>query len=195
MPSHQHQIEFGEVYRRGEHKVERWDLRYLRLLDDEFVGVKSWSKDPKTHVAAGLVNPHNRLVVTGYNGFPAGIEDSPDRLALNDIRHGLTAHAERNVLDLAPDTYLYGYTMYCTYVPCLPCVVSMASKKITRFVAIDPQFDLLVYEPSDWRHKWTWGLELFREAGIEYTFYTHDEVWTSLEKSVSSEEPADDIPF
>ena len=33
------------------------------------------SKDPNTQVGACIVNPENRIVSVGYNGFPAGCDD------------------------------------------------------------------------------------------------------------------------
>ena len=55
--------------------LSKWDLRWIRQAEE----VKTWSKDPSTKVGCIFVR-NNRLVSSGYNGFPSGILDSEIRL-------------------------------------------------------------------------------------------------------------------
>jgi dCMP deaminase len=56
----------------------------LTLWDERFLEVArlaaGWSKDPRAQVGAVLVDVQKRIASVGYNGFPSGVEDSPDRL-------------------------------------------------------------------------------------------------------------------
>ena len=54
--------------------LDKWDQRWLDIAGQ----VSSWSKDPSTKIGAIAVKD-KRLVATGYNGFPRGIEDTEDR--------------------------------------------------------------------------------------------------------------------
>src|ERR1051326_2813900 len=56
-------------------RKEKWDRRFLELAKH----VSSWSKDPSTKVGAVIVDANRRVVATGYNGFPRGVEDTPER--------------------------------------------------------------------------------------------------------------------
>ena len=40
--------------------------------------VSSWSKDPSKKIGCIAVKDR-RIIATGFNGFPKGIEDLPDR--------------------------------------------------------------------------------------------------------------------
>ena len=60
--------------------------------------VAMWSKDPSTAIGAIAVSQDRRILSTGYNGFPAGIEDSEDRLNDRDEKYKYVIHAEKNCI-------------------------------------------------------------------------------------------------
>ena len=72
----------------------RWDRHFLQaaLLQ------ATMSKDPSTQVGAVIVGPDRRIRATGFNGFPRGIADTPQRLNDRDTKLGLVVHAELNAL-------------------------------------------------------------------------------------------------
>ena len=51
-------------------ELNKWDERFVRIAFE----VATWSKDPGTKVGAVLV-ADRRIIASGYNGFPQGIED------------------------------------------------------------------------------------------------------------------------
>ena len=51
----------------------KWDKRFLRIAQE----VSSWSKDPSKQIGA-VATLDNRIVATGYNGFPSSIDDNAD---------------------------------------------------------------------------------------------------------------------
>ena len=75
--------------------------------DDYFMSVaylsSMRSKDPSTQVGACIVNPENRIVGIGYNGFPTGCSDDDlpwDRVADSelDTKYPYVCHAEVNAI-------------------------------------------------------------------------------------------------
>lgn len=55
--------------------IGKWDGRFLDLA----VLVGEWSKDPSTKVGAVLVRPDRTIAAVGFNGFPRGVLDHPER--------------------------------------------------------------------------------------------------------------------
>lgn len=140
--------------------LSNWDTRFMDLA--HFIA--SWSKDPTTKVGAVIVGNNQHQISLGYNGFPAGIRDTPERLNNRDVKHLLTQHAERNALDNATfDTRTA--TLYCTQIPCTKhgCSLSVISKGIHRVVCPP------VPEKEPWNTDARETERLFAEAGIKLT--------------------------
>mmetsp|Transcript_81811 Transcript_81811/g.128843 ORF Transcript_81811/g.128843 Transcript_81811/m.128843 type:complete len:218 (+) Transcript_81811:59-712(+) len=84
------------------------------------------SKDPSTQVGACIVNPENRIVGIGYNGFPSGISDdklpwtreAPDPL---DTKYMYVCHAEMNAILNRNTSDTKDCRLYCTLFPCNEC--------------------------------------------------------------------------
>ena len=119
----------------------------------------SWSKDPAVGVGAVLVSPDLRQVSWGFNGFPTGIDDSPERLANVAVKNGFMIHAELNaLLNAAVD--ITGWTMYCTKHPCKECALAIIQKRIRRVVAP------AIMKNSKWYDNQVKAHDLFMEARI-----------------------------
>ena len=56
-------------------KELKWHKRFLEI--SEFIS--TWSKDPSTKVGAVIADIDNRIVSTGYNGFPKNVKDTKAR--------------------------------------------------------------------------------------------------------------------
>jgi dCMP deaminase len=104
------------------------DERFMQSAE-AWAGI--WSKDPSTKVGACAVGDTPNLVAFGYNGFPPGIADTPERLADRDTRLALTIHAEPNAL--ANATFPVR-TLYVTRHPCERCALVIASCRTVRRV-------------------------------------------------------------
>lgn len=135
--------------------MEKWDLRFLELADH----IAQWSKDPRTKVGAVIVDEKKRVVSVGYNGFPRGVDDTPDRYEDRPTKHLYVAHAERNALDNAP-LMVDGCTIYVPLVPCNECAKSIIQKGITRVVSYVPERDGTGFN-------WDITTAMFIEAGVE----------------------------
>ena len=139
---------------------EKWDRRFLELAEH----IAQWSKDPRTQVGSVIVDDKKRVVSLGYNGFPRGVDDIPERYADRTIKHMYVAHAERNALDNAP-LMVDGCTLYTTLFPCMECAKSIIQKGITRVVSHD-------YEEDNDKFGWSYTFQMFIEAGVEFKLLT-----------------------
>jgi dCMP deaminase len=135
--------------------MTNWDQRYFVLAHH----VAQWSKDPSTQVGAVIVGRDRRNITIGYNGFPPGIEDSPERLLDKNTKYAMTQHAERNALDNAHFD-LEGSTLAVTMFPCNECAKSIVSRGIKRVITPPP----LDREP--WKSSAEWTRQMFNEVGI-----------------------------
>lgn len=140
----------------------KWDRRYIELAEH----VAKWSKDPSTQTGAVIVRPDNTIAGIGYNGFPKGIEDLPERYSDRELKYSLIIHCEMNAVLNAAES-VRGYTLYTwPFHSCDRCAVHMITSGITRVVA--PRC------PEDKADRWVPILEkskaLFEEAGVTFDF-------------------------
>ena len=112
-------------------EYSHWDLRYLELARL----VAGWSKDPSTQVGAVVVRPDNSVASLGYNGFPRGIVDAPERYEDRDTKYSYIVHAEMNAV-LSAHTNVRGCTLYTwPLLSCDRCSVHMIQAGLVRVVA------------------------------------------------------------
>lgn len=71
-----------------------WQIRFVRLAEM----VAKWSKDPSTQVGSVIVRPDKIVVGMGYNGFPRGLDDSPDLYEMKDVKQARVIHSEMNAI-------------------------------------------------------------------------------------------------
>jgi dCMP deaminase len=115
----------------NETNLNNWDRRFLNLA--KFIA--SWSKDPSTQVGSVIVDPKKRIIATGFNGLPAGVEDSIHRLHTREVKYDMVVHAERNaIIDAKRD--LSGMTIYVwPIMPCSVCASMIIQAGIKRVIA------------------------------------------------------------
>ena len=118
-------------------KLDHWDHRFLALA--EFIS--KWSKDPSTQVGAVITHTKSRRIVsTGFNGFPAGVEDAPARLFDRSTKYEMIVHAEQNALMFA-GSRTEGCTLYVVpLAPCARCAALIIQAGIVRVVSPPPDF-------------------------------------------------------
>lgn len=133
--------------------MSKWSDRFLALAEH----VAEWSYDPSTKVGAVIVDSKNRVVSIGYNGFPRGIKDLPERYNNREQKLLFVCHAERNALDNAPCS-VEGCTLYIPLLPCNECAKSIIQNGIKKVVT---------YKPTR-EDKFNWDITrtMFQEAGV-----------------------------
>ncbi len=142
--------------------LDKWDQRFFDLAGY----ISHWSKDPSTKVGSVVVDPKSkRIVSTGFNGFPAGVEDRNDRLEDRAVKYEMVVHAEQNAL-VAAGPGAQGATLYVTPLPpCARCAVIIIQAGIKRVVCPPPD---LMREP--WATQSRIAEEMFAEAGVDVDY-------------------------
>jgi dCMP deaminase len=141
--------------------LDKWDRRYLGLA----AHIRGWSKDPRGRVGAVIVAPElNRIVATGFNGFPMRIEDDMDRLSDKPTKLDMMVHAEQSAL-LFAGREARGCTLYVVGKPvCNHCAVLSIQAGIRRVVAAAPRHGT----SSEWDRRGHISARLFAEAGLRF---------------------------
>ena len=143
-------------------EIERWDMRFLELADT----IRKWSKDPSRKIGAIAVRDR-KILATGYNGFPKGIEDTAERYNNREIKYRYVVHAEMNCIynAAANGISLKDSTLYIQGLPvCGDCALGRIQAGVSRVVAISGS------TPDRWKEAIDKTDEIFKEAGIVYEF-------------------------
>ena len=150
----------------------KWDARFMRLAKE----ISTWSKDPSSQIGAVIVNDERRILSTGYNGFPRGIEDTEERLNNKEEKYPRIVHAELNALLGAlyngvsvKDAILYVYGLPV----CADCTKSVIQAGIKRVVV-----NMSALDNEKWAKQWNEiSKPMFQEAGVSIS-YLNTEHWS-----------------
>lgn len=143
---------------------QKWDYRGLMMARHI---AEAWSKDPSTKVGAVIMAPDHRPLSWGYNGLPAGITDTDERLNNREVKLAITLHAEHNAILLAPGSVEGGHLYVWPFPPCAHCAAVISQAKISRVIFPDQQFWGLE-SASRWAWSFDLGKEILIEKKIEY---------------------------
>ncbi len=103
-----------------------WDEYFMAIAKV----VATRSPDEDTKVGCVLVDDRNRIIGTGYNGHPRGIDGKPTS---RPDKYRWMIHAEQNAI-LFATRRLENATVYCTHLPCPNCALSLVAVGIRRIV-------------------------------------------------------------
>ena len=143
-------------------------LKYARLakfMADEF------SKDSSTKVGALALDPQSyRILATGYNGFPHGIDESIPERWERPIKYEYVEHAERNVIynAAAEGIALKGAALIVTALPCTNCARGVIQTRMSRVITWRPDEQSEFWQR--WKDSFNLSLSMFKEAGVEVVF-------------------------
>ena len=119
------------------------DQYFLNILH----AVAERSTCPRRQVGAIITTEDGRILATGYNGPPRGIEHCNESPCLGrydppgDSRRCAAVHAEMNALlqcwrlDLA-------HSLYVSCTPCFTCAKTIANTNIKRIICLEPYADV-----------------------------------------------------
>ena len=143
--------------------MQTWIKRYF----DQAKLAASWSKDPSTKVGAFIADADGNPVSSGFNGFPRGMKDTPERLNNREFKYRHTLHAEDNCMSFANRQYFDGCTIYITHPPCVNCLCRMKQRRLLNVVCLSGS--------EDFKLRWYTSAEevkdLATELGISLTIY------------------------
>lgn len=132
----------------------------------------------RLHAGAVLVK-NNRIVSTGYNGAPPGLEHCDDKGHLLEDGHCVrTIHGEHNALLQAAvigGTSTKHSTLYTLYSPCIHCAKYTAAAGVERVIIGK------IYRNED-------VVDYLKQAGIEVEIYTPSEGWNGYVAGLFSQD-------
>ena len=131
----------------------KWTDRFLALAKH----VATWSKD-STQVGAVAVDESKRIIETGYNGVPRGVQDDPARLQ-RPAKYLWVAHAEENLVSHAARQTLEGTTVYVTHLCCSKCARMLVNAGVSKVVCGDGSTSMPKAE-------FDVAIQMFKEAGV-----------------------------
>lgn len=121
--------------------------------------VSTWSKDSSTKVGSVIVDQNNRIVSTGFNGYPSGIPDGDED---RQLKLKKTIHSEQNAIIFAK-TDVMGMRLYCTHFPCSNCAAAIIQSKISCVIFKKPTN--MGYSER-WNESIKVSIDMFNQAGI-----------------------------
>lgn len=143
--------------------MNKWDKRFMELA---YV-VGNWSSCYKENRQVGAVIVKNkRILTTGYNGAPSGIESCKDKGKCMRVERGILSgtcqelcyavHAEQNAIIQAAKlgVSVDGATLYCTHQPCSICAKIIINSGIRRVIYDNGYPD-------------EFSMQMFREANLD----------------------------
>ena len=116
--------------------------------DEYFMGVAllaaQRSKDPSTQVGACIVDNSNRILSTGYNGFPHGCSDDDfpwnRDSSLGETKYPYVVHAELNSILNASGKSLFNAKIYVALFPCNECAKAIIQSGIKEVVYLSDKY-------------------------------------------------------
>lgn len=145
----------------------KWHVHFLKMAEH----VALASKDPSTKVGSVIVHPETRHVLsTGYNGFPQGVKDTPERYNERAIKYELVAHAEVNAIVRAGRRGISVEGGHIYVIPTL--MVPSCCNNCAKYVVQAGIKKLWYWEPLKVEDRWEQLAKftriLFDEGGVEY---------------------------
>ena len=123
------------------------------------------SKDPSTQVGACIVSDDNRILSTGYNGFPQGCSD--DEFPWNrdesqgETKYNFVVHAELNAILNAGGKSLSGSRIFVSLFPCHECAKAIIQSGVKEVVYLSDKYNGTVSDNASKR--------MLRAAGVKLT--------------------------
>ena len=137
--------------------------------DEYFMGVSllaaQRSKDPNTQVGACIIDNQNRILSTGYNGFPHGCSDDDfpwnRDSSLGETKYQFVVHAELNAILNARGKNLAGAKLYVSLFPCHECAKAIIQAGISEVVYLSDKYSGTVSDIASKR--------MLNAAGVKLT--------------------------
>jgi dCMP deaminase len=133
--------------------------------------VASKSKDASSKVGCVIVGKEHNILSTGYNGFPRGVEEQPERNE-RPMKYTFTEHAERNAIYNAArhGVRLEGSILFVQGLPpctdCARAIIQCGIKEV--YVSHSKVFS------TYWHESWIFSVGMFEEAGVKINIFDNE---------------------
>jgi dCMP deaminase len=126
------------------------------------------SKDPSTKIGAVLVKD-NHVISSGFNGFPIGVRDLPERYNERGIKYKFVVHAETNSILSAARFGIstLGTTLYTQAIPCHDCAKSLIQGGV-RQIIVHTKWPNMSH--SQWKESMEISGIMLTESGVEIRY-------------------------
>jgi len=141
-------------------EIRKWDHRFIELAKH----ISSWSKDPSTKVGAIIVDKNNIVCGMGYNGFPRGVKDLPQRYSDRELKYQLIVHAEINAIHNSNKS-LAGCSIYVWPTLMIPAVCPECCKSVIQ-AGIKEVICLQAETIDRWQEKAEISRSMLQESGV-----------------------------
>lgn len=145
--------------------MNKWHKRFMEITEQ----IATWSSCLRRQVGAVIVRD-KRILTTGYNGAPAGVENCVEkseclrnRLKIESGTHAeicYSVHAEQNAIIQAAreGLSLKGCVLYCTHQPCVVCAKMIINAGIKEVIYKEGYPD-------------NFSVDICKEAGVKLIRY------------------------
>ena len=103
------------------------------------------SKDPSTQVGACIVDEDNRILSTGYNGFPQGCSDEEfpwnRDASRGETKYNFVVHAELNAILNARGKSLVNSRVFVSLFPCHECAKAIIQTGVKEVVYLSDKYN------------------------------------------------------
>lgn len=143
-------------------------LKHIQYCLDIAEVTSRLSKDRSTKVGAVISTPDGRILSTGYNGFPRGVNDDRNERHSRPAKYLWTEHAERNAIYNAAyqGIKLEGTALFINWRPpvCADCARAVIQSGIRSVYGTEQYFP--GHKDGNWRTHLGVAFEMFAEAGV-----------------------------
>ena len=116
--------------------------------DEYFMGVAQLaamrSKDPSTQVGCCIVDEQNRILSTGYNGFPQGCDDDEFPWGRDEsqgeTKYPFVVHGELNAILNNRGKSLQGSRLYVGLFPCNECAKAIIQAGVAEVIYLSDKY-------------------------------------------------------
>lgn len=151
-----------------------WDDLFFNIIKE----YKLKSKDPSSKFAAVIADEKNAIIASGFNGFPRGVQDFPERYNDRPTKYSLVVHAEANAITSAAriGAKLEGCRIYVDTYPCSSCCKLIIQSGINEIVL---NGDSELHNDAGFRDRWQSDIEttklMCQESGVKIRVYKRSE--------------------
>lgn len=147
-----------------------WDEMYMSMC----YLVASRSRDKSSHSGCVIVAPDCTVRSVGYNGFPRGIEETPERQE-RPLKYQYFEHAERNAIYNAGrnGVPVLGCKLYINWLPCSDCMRAVIQSGISELIVHKQGQDAFLMSRNDtvWSADHDICIGMAEEAGVSVRWY------------------------